>query len=176
MKVKRFPSIAFGSNTYVVWPNDSRKVLLVDIGEYDSVRRFLKENESEVESLLLTHAHYDHIYYINELLRDFPNCKIYAHSYTIESLASPKLNLSFYHDDPVFYKGNNTVDIGEQSHLSFFDDLLVKVIPTPGHNPGCISYLILDCFFTGDSFIPGIPVVTKLKGGDRQKIGGALQK
>ena len=37
--------------------------------------------------------------------------------------------------------------------------LEVKVLATPGHDTSCLSYIIGDNLFTGDSYIPGIKVV-----------------
>ncbi len=166
MQVKQFINADFTSNTYLLYDEAIKDVILIDIGEYERLKSHLNSFQ-QVKALLLTHAHYDHIFYINELLADYPDCTIYGSSYTIESLASPKLNLSFYHDLPISYRGNNTRDLKGIDHLSISEELQVSVLETPGHNPGCLSFLIDDLFFTGDSYIPGHPVVTKLKGGDK---------
>lgn len=43
----------------------------------------------------------------------------------------------------------------------------IQTIYTPGHTPDSTCYLIGNLIFTGDAFIPGIPTVTKLRGGNK---------
>jgi hydroxyacylglutathione hydrolase len=167
MLVKRYPSDSFTSNTFLITDEATKTALLVDIGEYGKLKHDL--GRYKLEGLLLTHCHYDHIYYLNSLLKDFPETRIYGHAVTLEALGNPKANLSFYHDDPVSFQGGNLypVGLGESGILSF-SDFLIKWFFTPGHHAGSISYQIANYLFTGDSFIPGIPVVTKLKGGSKE--------
>ena len=77
------------------------------------------------------------------------------------------MNLSFYHDEPVVFLGTLTKEISSKDKFELFPDCMVEIIETPGHNTGCLTYKINNYLFTGDSFIPNIPVVTKLKGGDK---------
>jgi len=39
---------------------------------------------------------------------------------------------------------------------------------TPGHNLGCLTMVMGDLIFTGDSYIPGVKVSTQLPGGDKK--------
>jgi glyoxylase-like metal-dependent hydrolase (beta-lactamase superfamily II) len=52
--------------------------------------------------------------------------------------------------------------------VELFTDCYIKVLETAGHNKGCLSFIIKEGIFTGDSLIPGIPVVTKLKSGNKE--------
>lgn len=166
MKVERFEHPVFTSNTYVLHEEGSEEGFVVDIGEYEYSRQFMQKFK-RIPALLLTHAHYDHIYHIEGLLRDHPECKVYASAYTIECLASPKLNLSFYHDDSIAYTGESVFEVKSGHKISLSASLSAQVIATPGHTPGCLSFLIEDFLFTGDALIPGHKVVTKLRGGDK---------
>ena len=38
---------------------------------------------------------------------------------------------------------------------------------TPGHCPSCLTYVLDNWIFTGDAYIPGVKVVTKLPHGDK---------
>ena len=40
-------------------------------------------------------------------------------------------------------------------------NMKVEVISTPGHSEDCLSYIIEDIIFTGDSYIPFAKVFTK---------------
>lgn len=167
MELQRFEHPGFTSNTYVLTAAQSGKAFLIDIGEYAQTKKSLN-SRTGIEALLLTHAHYDHIYHINELLQDYPNCQIYASAYTIEALRNPKLNLSFYHEDPVSYQGDRLISIKDNDKITLAKNMTAEVIATPGHTPGCLTYRIGQYLFTGDAFIPGYKVVTKLKGGDKE--------
>lgn len=49
-------------------------------------------------------------------------------------------------------------------------DLSVTLTETPGHSPGSQIIKVGNmCYFTGDSFIPGQDVITRLPGGSRQQ-------
>lgn len=175
MVVTKFESIDLGSNTYLMSQAKSNRVWLVDLGAFDKVLDTLKPDQM-VAGVLLTHYHYDHIYFINTLIDVFPDCAIYASMHTIEGLYDPRMNLSFYHEDPVIFRGNPPTVINDNDEITLFDQVKAYAYATPGHNPGCISYRIQDYFFTGDSYIPDLDVVTKLKGGSKSESLRSLLK
>lgn len=167
MDVKQIVHATFTSNTYVVSTENNNDVWLIDVGNFNEAYEHIGPNKT-IKGVFLTHYHYDHIYGINELNHKFPNCQIYGSAHTIEGLYSDKLNLSFYHENPIIYEGKNTHVIKENDSLKLFDDVFIKIIETPGHNTGCLTFMINNYLFTGDSYIPNIKVVTKLKGGDKE--------
>ena len=89
---------------------------------------------------------------------------------------SDKLNLSYYHDDPINFKGSNVQILYETDKIELFENCFLETLETPGHNWGCLTYKIENYLFTGDSYIPNVKVVTKLKGGDRDASKKSLQK
>jgi hydroxyacylglutathione hydrolase len=165
--IQTFVNVQYNSNTYLI-TNDLQdpSCYLIDIGNAQDVLNALKKHQY-IKAIFLTHAHYDHIAGVNEIASTFPNCKIYGSAYTIEALADSKINLSFYHWTPVIYNGNNTIILEDEETLELFDTVALKVIATPGHNAGSFTFKIGQAIFTGDSLIPQIPVVTKLKSGNK---------
>jgi glyoxylase-like metal-dependent hydrolase (beta-lactamase superfamily II) len=107
---------------------------------------------------------------------NFPECKIYCSQESKSGLRSEKENLSFYHEKPVSYHGENIVTVKDGDKINLFSKLYIEVIATPGHHPGCLSFLTENYIFTGDSFIPGYDVVTKLKGGSKIESQFSVQK
>lgn len=135
--------------------------LLIDSGD--------EWNEMQnVSNLFLTHAHFDHIYGLNKVIELNPLVKIYTNEYGREMLLSAKKNLSFYHETPFVISDSSRIQIvNDGDEISLADGLTAKAIFTPGHNPSCITWLIGDPLFTGDSYIPGIKPVTNLPGGNK---------
>lgn len=144
----------------------SLECCLIDIGDAQSLFDVLRP-EQQVRVLFLTHAHIDHIAGLKDLIARFPDCKIYASAYTKAALADSKLNLSFYHQKPIEFQMDPQGIVQHNAKILALPNGLVEVLETPGHNAGALSFKIAGGIFTGDSFIPGFKVVTKLKSGNQ---------
>lgn len=144
---------------WIVDPGDVEKIM-----EIVSAGRVLK-------GILLTHIHYDHIYGLPALVRLFPSAIIHTNEAGVKALASAKLNLSKYYDTPMVYWGENIKVVREEDSIALLDGINAKVIETPGHSPTCITYLIGNYVFSGDSYIPGYDVVTNLPNGNKKEAG-----
>lgn len=135
------------------------------------------EGMSDVETILLTHAHFDHIYGLNNVIEKNPNAKVYTNDYGAEMLVNSKKNLSTYHESPfTFRKPENIAIVKHGDKLDVSGYINTEAIFTPGHNPSCITWLIGDCLFTGDSYIPGIKTVTNLPGADKEAADNSEKK
>lgn len=123
-----------------------------------------------VSKVLLTHAHFDHIYGLNKLIKISPSVKVYTNGYGKQMLLDARKNMSYYHETPfVFENTENIVVIEDGDEIKLDNDQIAKAVFTPGHNPSCITWIIEDAIFTGDSFIPGIKTVTNLPGGNKSQ-------
>lgn len=132
---------------------------LVDCG--DSEKIILALEGKELKGIFLTHCHQDHIYGIEKVLTRFPHTTVYCSQKTWEGLKDDKLNLSYIIPEHsfCFKQDENVVVLDEGSHT--IDGMKVEVISTPGHSEDCLSFIIEDCIFTGDSYIPFAKVFTK---------------
>lgn len=54
--------------------------------------------------------------------------------------------------------------------------MTAKVHETPGHSDSCLTYEIGNYLFTGDSYIPGVKVVTTFRGGDKNLAARSVEK
>ncbi len=45
----------------------------------------------------------------------------------------------------------------------------VHAVFTPGHSPCCVTWVLDDMMFTGDSYIPGVKTVTNLPHCDKKQ-------
>jgi glyoxylase-like metal-dependent hydrolase (beta-lactamase superfamily II) len=151
--------------TYVVAEPDGNRCAIVDpVLDYDpksgrtstesadKLIEFLRVEKLEVEWILETHAHADHLSgapYLREKVGG--KTAIGEHIKTVQATFAKVFNLEagFKTDGSQFdhlFKDGETFSIGA---------LEGRVIHTPGHTPACITYLIGDAGFVGDTlFMP----------------------
>lgn len=171
LKVEHFVNSVYSSNTYLLYEDGQSVFWLVDCGDIPPLFERLKTMCGYgfiVKGVLLTHAHYDHMYGLPQLTESFPNVLVFTNEYGRRMLANERLNFSKYHEDSIIYKTDRVISCGNGDEIDLFDSVKAKVHYTPGHNPSCITYEVDNYLFTGDSFIPGISVVTNLPGGDKK--------
>lgn len=166
LQVKRVVNRVFSSNTYVLFDEDFDECWLVDIGDYESVRKTIPD-EKKIKGVFLTHTHFDHIYGINELCDHSPDCIVYTSVFGKEALFNDKKNLSRYHDYPIVFRGNFLRIVEDGEAIPVLGTKTIEVVATPGHDPSCLTFCLDEYIFTGDAYIPNVKVVTKLPGGDR---------
>lgn len=165
----------FNSITYIIPVGSQKDCYLVDCGDVEKV---IKQGWL-VRGVLLTHAHFDHIYGLNKLMEMFPDALVYTNADGQKGLQNPKWNFSRYHEEVenfVFCKSEN-VRVFESCGVYEFDkDIKVEVLFTPGHDLSCITYKISNCLYTGDAYIPGIKVVTTFPRSNKQVAKESLER
>ena len=167
----------FTSKTYILYREGESKAWLVDIGDVEPVVTFLKEKNLSVEGVFLTHAHFDHIYGLEALVKLLPDCKVIVCEYAKEALASDKLNMSRYHGTPIIFESENVVVVHEGESMCLFEGEPEMVFyETPGHNPGCLTMVLENIIFTGDAYIPGVGVNTRLPRADKELAKLSLER
>lgn len=167
----------FTSKTYILSKDGCDKAWLVDIGDVEPVLEYLNAKHLAVEGILLTHAHFDHIYGLEALVERFPECKVYVTESAKQALASDKLNMSRYHGDRINYDKDNVVVVHEGESLTLFEDEPQMVFyETPGHNPGCLTMVMGNIIFTGDAYIPGVGANTRLPRANKEQAKESLER
>lgn len=157
----------FDSITWLLFDEGSSRVWLVDCGDVEPIIE--KIGDRCIAGVLLTHAHFDHIYGLPELLERYPDCKVYTNEVGRETLANAKLNMSLYHETPLTVEGLQICICEGGDDVDLFEDVIARVYETPGHHPSCLTFMVEDNLFTGDAYIPGIKVVTNLPKGDKKQ-------
>ena len=174
LKIDYIRNSFFDSMTWLLSETESNQVWIVDCGDFAPI--IDKIEGREIAGVLLTHAHFDHIYGLPELIKRFPNCKIYTNAIGRETLADARLNMSLYHETPLTVVGPQVHICEEGDELPLLDSVTAKVYETPGHHPSCLTFRIDNYMFTGDAYIPGVKVVTNLPKGDKKQAQESLQR
>lgn len=175
LNIQQIVNDIFTSNTYVVFDDEYDYCWLLDIGDFNKVADALPIG-AKVKGVFLTHSHFDHIYGINALYRAFPQCEVYTSAYGREALYDDKKNFSLYHESSTIYNGKNVVELKDGDTVELYPERHIAVYETPGHCPSCLTFVMGDYIFTGDSYIPDVKVVTKLPKGNRIQAKQSTEK
>jgi len=80
MIIETFVQTAFQQNTRVVACEQTRKAICIDPGEpSDAVVAFINDNDLELQGIILTHGHLDHVGGTLALSMAFPDAEILIH-------------------------------------------------------------------------------------------------
>lgn len=168
LKVKKIVTNTLSSNMYVLFEEGYSIFWVIDIGDADELKKNLPLN-SHVEGVFITHGHFDHIAGINKFNTYWPHAKIYTSNYGYHQLFSDKANFSSYHGESIRFNGekNKVIILEDRQTIDIFNNCRLNVTATPGHCLSCLTYFTDKYIFSGDSYIPGVNVVTKLPKGNK---------
>ena len=118
----------------------------------DEIIAYINKNELTVEWILETHVHADHLT-ASQYLKSQLGGKI-AMSHKI-SIVQETFS-AIYNLDIKYFNSHQSFDYLFDDHETFMiGELQAYNIPTPGHTPACLSYVIGDAVFVGDTlFMP----------------------
>lgn len=60
--------------------------------------------------------------------------------------------------------------------VKLFQDTMIEIFETPGHDKSCLTYKIGNNLFTGDSYIPGVKVITSFPNSNKEDAELSKQK
>ena len=171
----RFVNSRFISNAYILYKEEETDIWLIDPGDTEPIFEWLLSNKKSIKGILLTHAHFDHIYGVNGILEKYPTTPIYVANETgREILFDAKRNGSKFTEEGGFVI-SNTADIRMvDEEMQLWKNITINAFITPGHSEDSVCYLIEDRLFTGDTLIKDIRTVTKLKSGSVDKLATTI--
>ncbi len=159
----------FAENTYFYIDAHTKSGFLIDPGAqagliYEAIQR----NGWNIEKILLTHGHFDH-FGAAELLREKLEAPIYIYPEDARYLLDPYLNLSGNYN-PITVPHYEELHDGEIIRLKANSGFYLKVIHTPGHTPGSVTYYSPEenAAFVGDLLYQHGPGLTNFPGGNRR--------
>ncbi len=124
------PIPAFEDN-YIWLISNNQHAVVVDPGDASPVIAYLKQHHLQLDAILITHHHADHIGGVNDLLSQY-SCEVYA---------PQKEDYCFTHKA-----------VADQETINLKKlDLTFKVIEVPGHTLGHVAYYGANSLFCGDT-------------------------
>lgn len=173
-KVSQIPTGAIPENCYLVY-NDTH-LLVVDPGaNADKIMEKIDSLDRKVCAILLTHTHYDHIGAV-EIIRHHYHVPVYVSPLEQSWLGDPVLNLSGLdrHDDIA----NIIVQPAEyEFELKEYElgGMRFKVVATPGHSIGSVSFIFDEFVLSGDALFKGSIGRTDLHTGNLEQLLNSIQ-
>ena len=169
MKVERIVGNVFESNVFVC-PNE-HECFLIDAGAKPELLRGAI-GDKKVLAVLLTHGHYDHVFYAREYAKEF-ECKIFACKEIAEYIEDPFHNASEGHFE--FHDFSNFEFFDDDATLNL-GDFEIQTIKLGGHTKSDVAYLCDGELFVGDVFIGRDIGKINLYGGDKSWMIKSLEK
>ena len=175
MKIVNIPTGMLQANTYLVCDETSRLGFIVDLGGYSrELKNIIEKNDIQIQYIVLTHGHGDHIGGVQEHLKDFPDAKVVCSRAEEKMLLDPELNEAHHFgSEKVSFKPDILVDDGDTLTVG---NMTMKFIMTPGHTEGGMCILIDDVLFSGDTLFCRSIGRTDLAGGDFRTIMESIKK
>jgi hydroxyacylglutathione hydrolase len=164
LDVRAFTVGPVQENAYIVRADaEARQAVIVDPGE--EAERLLEAAQElgvQLEAILLTHCHFDHIGAVAPVARA-TGAPVYC-----PQLEQPLLTDIMSWVPPGFgpfesHEPEHTVAGGERLRLAGLD---IDVISTPGHSPGHVTYAVSGGLLSGDVLFQGSVGRVDLPGGD----------
>ena len=151
--VRAFTVGAVQENSYIVRADaQSKRAVIVDPGdEPERLLAAIEELGVEIEAILVTHCHFDHIGAVAPLAKA-TGAPVYC-----PKLEQPVLADVMSWVPPGFgpfesYEADHTLGGGERLNLAEMD---IEVVFTPGHSPGHITYAFDGALLSGDVLFQG---------------------
>lgn len=176
MLIYSVPTGPIGTNTYLVYDEDTKDGFIVDPGGYsNTLTAKVKEDNVNIEYIMITHGHADHIMGIPRFKEDFPDAKVLAPAAEKEMLSTVSLNISDQFGQPISIVADVYVNDNDEMTLGGMDILFFN---TPGHTPGgmCIYIKNQDALFCGDTLFYASIGRTDFPGGSYEDIIKSIQE
>ncbi len=151
-------------NCFIIRKAGSTRALVIDPGdEAEKLLAPIREHGMEVEAILITHCHFDHVGAVADLVKA-TGAPVYCPEIEKPVLADINSYVSMGFGPFESYEAEHTVAGGETLELAGFT---LDVIFTPGHSPGHVTYSVRDhsALFSGDVLFQGSVGRVDLPGG-----------
>ncbi len=161
------------ANCYLIGCGRTREGLVIDPGGdapriIDAIGRL----GIEVSLILDTHGHVDHVA-ANAAVQRATGAKLLIHEADRELIERPHPFWSAMVGGIEPSEPDGTLAEGDELQVG---DLIVRVLHTPGHTPGCVCFALDDLLLTGDTLFAGSVGRTDLPGGSMPTLRQSLRR
>ncbi|WP_244835475.1 MBL fold metallo-hydrolase [Clostridium sp. BJN0001] len=151
----------YEENCYLLLDEDKNEICIIDPGgNSKKIIRAIKSIGGVPKLILLTHGHADHVDAVEEL----------SSLYNIPFYLSKKDEEYMMKNTEIFGKLRKADKYLKENDEINFAGKKIKVIETPGHTKGSVSFLIDNMLFTGDTLFQGSVGRTDFEGGSYEEI------
>jgi len=174
MIIKRLAVGPLETNAYIVGDEVTKKAIIVDPGdEPDRILDEVKSDKLEIEFIICTHAHFDHIGAAGDIKKE-TGAKILLHKNDLETYGLAKDQAAFwgYSMDEV-PQPDDFIDEGDEIKVG---NLSFKVLHTPGHSKGGICLHGEGVIITGDTIFQGSVGRTDFPGGSIEELKKSFRR
>lgn len=136
MIVKQIPLGPMDNLAYIIADETSRKCIVIDPAwDKELLKTEIFKLGCRIDSIVLTHGHFDHSNAVKFFLPDDETLNVYLHKSDDFIVDREIRRKKFMEDNQLFPLGNHRM----------------KILHTPGHTPGSCCFLIEKYLFTGDT-------------------------
>lgn len=173
MKIYNLTPGGYASNCYVVVADDCSDAIIIDPSMPPSSFHRQCPSLPTPSRVLLTHAHFDHMYALNEW--HALGLAVYLGEKEIPALTDARMNCSAFVGSVIVFDGQaqgladgDVIPLGQEN---------LTVIETIGHTAGGCSYFGEGILFSGDTmFADGTVGRTDLPGGSTQALRASIKR
>lgn len=154
MRIKKFVIGMVGTNCYVVYNENTKECFVVDPAAPSApIVEFIRTEGLQLQGILLTHGHFDHIMGIDTLRREW-SVPVYASALEQKVLTDANVNLSVAYGAGYVFADARFLEDGASLALAGYQ---IRMISTPGHTAGGCCYYIEEeeVLFSGDTLFAG---------------------
>jgi glyoxylase-like metal-dependent hydrolase (beta-lactamase superfamily II) len=161
-------------NAYVVGHPESGRAVVIDPGdEGEGILRLVESQKMTLERILLTHGHFDHVGGVR-FHKERTGATVCIHPYDADWMRNaPRQAAMFGLAVPEPPPPDVLLAEGDVIRLS---DQEFRVLHTPGHSPGHVTFLVGGMAFVGDLIFAGSVGRTDLPGGSHATLLRAVKE
>lgn len=158
----------FAENCWIIGSRRTREGIVIDPGDQpEEVLALAKDMGVNVKVIANSHAHVDHILGVRDV-KSATGAKFLMHEGELPIARSAAASARMFTgrtvepppDPDAFLQDGDDIEV---------DGVKLKVIHTPGHTPGSLSFYTEGMLFCGDTLFQGSIGRTDLPGGDYQQ-------
>ena len=164
MKLMQLTVGVVGTNCYIVYDEKTREAAVIDPGDNaKSILHAVSEEKLTVKYVLLTHAHFDHILAVHDVLEGTGAQFVCPEA---DTWLLCRDNMGQFRALARNYVQDTPDILAKEGTEITFGGMTAVYMSTPGHTPGSSVIRIGDCLFTGDTLFRHECGRCDLEGGD----------